>query len=341
MISLRDSRVAGSSTITYSYQGLNILYEKNVTGSTTTITKHFYADGLQVAKMVGTGVYYLHPDALGSTRLVVTSTLTVKFSSNYVPYGPNYALTGKEVFMYTGKPYDAATGLYYYGARFYDPTTGRFVTEDSNNGMLSDPMSLNRYAYARDNPMKYEDPSGNAFVEEVNGLRLSEVTVSPLYVALSLARQEETDTDDLPSPAETRTPPPHAVKAPGGGGPDQTSMTTTTTITGASMQSLTFQQQMNLAGVSGTSFYGGVPGSDVGTPQSVTGQCLTRAGEGIDYSLSTDTGIAVGEIVAGELGIEVTATAAAISVSTLGLGLPLVIVAWVVYAEVNNVQCDS
>ena len=51
-----------------SYQGLNILYEKNTTSGVT--TKHFYANGLQVAKMVGVTTYYLHQDALGSTRLV-------------------------------------------------------------------------------------------------------------------------------------------------------------------------------------------------------------------------------------------------------------------------------
>jgi hypothetical protein len=65
------------------------IYDKNVTGGTTTVTKHFYANGLQVAKMVGTGTYTLHADALGSTRVVATSTVTVKYSSNYVPYGSN------------------------------------------------------------------------------------------------------------------------------------------------------------------------------------------------------------------------------------------------------------
>jgi RHS repeat-associated protein len=157
----RVQQVAGGSTFTYSYQGLNILYEKNVTGGTTTITKHFYAGGLQVAKMVGTGVYYLHQDALGSTRVETSTTVTVKFSSNYVPYGGNYAVSGKESFTYTGKPYDSTTGLYYYGARYYDPTTGRFATQDTNVGKNEDPLTLNLYIYARDNPERYVDPTGH------------------------------------------------------------------------------------------------------------------------------------------------------------------------------------
>ena len=87
-----------------SYQGLIVLYDKNVTWSTTTVTKHFYAGGVQVAKMVGTAVYYLHQEALGNTRLETTSTVTIKFKSDYVPYGTAYQPTGSEVFRYTGRP---------------------------------------------------------------------------------------------------------------------------------------------------------------------------------------------------------------------------------------------
>ena len=130
--------------------------------------KHFYADGLQVAKMVASNVYYLHEDALGSVRLVATATVTVRFSSNYLPYGSNHAMVGTEVFMYTGKMYDAATGLYYLMARCYDPTLGRFITEDSYGGDENDPMTMNRYIYASDNPERYSDPDGHMFVVETD-----------------------------------------------------------------------------------------------------------------------------------------------------------------------------
>ena len=179
----RVKQVAGSTTNTYFYQGLNILYEKNVTGSTTTVTKRFYAGGLQVAKMVGsTTVYYLHQDALGNTRLETTSTVTIKFKSDYVPYGTAYQPTGSEVFRYTGKPYDAATGLYYMGARYYDPATGRFITQDSYPGSMSDPSSMNLYAYARDNPMRYTDPNGHSYIAE-NGWYFSPSTVAALFAS--------------------------------------------------------------------------------------------------------------------------------------------------------------
>jgi len=71
--------------------------------------------------------------------------------------------------MYTDKPYDAATGLYYSMARFYDPTTGRFVTQDPYNGTKQQPLSQNRYVYALDNPMRYVDPSGQMLVDDIDG----------------------------------------------------------------------------------------------------------------------------------------------------------------------------
>ena len=161
----RVEQAVGNSSIFYSYQGLNILYEKNMmAGSHTTVTKRFYAGGLQVAEMVNSTVYYLHQDALGSTVLETTSGVTVKFSSNYVPYGQNYQVSGKEEFMYAGRPYNSATGLYYEGARYYDPETGRFITEDSHNGTKTDPISQDKYIYGGDNPMRYVDPTGHSLV---------------------------------------------------------------------------------------------------------------------------------------------------------------------------------
>ena len=78
-------------------------------------------------------------------------------------------MVGEELFQYTGKLLDESTGLYYEGARYYDPTTGRFITEDSYNGTLTDPLSQNRYLYAEDNPMRYVDPTGHVIVAVGSG----------------------------------------------------------------------------------------------------------------------------------------------------------------------------
>jgi len=82
------------------------------------------------------------------------------FASNYQPFGVNSGKSGSEEFLYTGKPSDDSTGLYYFGARHYLPEIGSFITEDTHPATLSDPQTLNVYAYCRNNPLKYVDPNG-------------------------------------------------------------------------------------------------------------------------------------------------------------------------------------
>ncbi len=65
--------------------------------------------------------------------------------------------------LYAGYQYDFETGLYYLNARYYDSTTGRFITEDTYVGRYYDPLSLNRYTYCQNNPVRYTDPSGHVF----------------------------------------------------------------------------------------------------------------------------------------------------------------------------------
>jgi RHS repeat-associated protein len=65
-------------------------------------------------------------------------------------------------FLFTGYLWDAETGLYYAKARYYDPKVGRFITQDSYLGELTDPPSLHRYLYAHDNPTRFIDPTGHS-----------------------------------------------------------------------------------------------------------------------------------------------------------------------------------
>jgi RHS repeat-associated protein len=64
---------------------------------------------------------------------------------------------------YTGKERDAESGLDYFGARMYASTMGRFMSPDDFGGHLEDPQTLNKYAYAGNNPLRYTDPSGHDF----------------------------------------------------------------------------------------------------------------------------------------------------------------------------------
>ncbi len=59
-------------------------------------------------------------------------------------------------FTYTGREFDAESGLYFYRARYYDPETGRFISEDP----IGFAGGFNLYRYVRNNPVKNRDPLG-------------------------------------------------------------------------------------------------------------------------------------------------------------------------------------
>mgnify|MGYP002578630715 FL=1 len=64
-------------------------------------------------------------------------------------------------YRYVGQYYDSETGLYYLRARYYDPETGRFTQRDSYQGEVNNPQSLNLYAYATNNPVRFLDRFGH------------------------------------------------------------------------------------------------------------------------------------------------------------------------------------
>jgi len=154
----RIKKTEGAVTEVHIYQGLDIIYQR-FTGNDTT-TKRIYGAGRQVAEIQGGGVRYLHQDFLGSTRVVSDPSGVVRFSSSYKPFGPSHGESGHETHKYTGKPQDSATALYYFGARYYDPEIGRFITQDPGTARLTEPQTLNRYVYSVNNPLRYVDPNG-------------------------------------------------------------------------------------------------------------------------------------------------------------------------------------
>ncbi|MEK4297401.1 RHS repeat domain-containing protein [Paenibacillus sp. FSL R5-0914] len=64
-------------------------------------------------------------------------------------------------FRYSGELWDDTTDLQYLRARWYDPSVGRFLNEDTYEGQMDNPQSQNLYTYVHNNPLIYSDPSGN------------------------------------------------------------------------------------------------------------------------------------------------------------------------------------
>ena len=153
----RLQKTENSTTTTFMYSGINPMYEENSTGSacyiygpTGLITKRTTIDQ-------ETNTYFYHKDHLGSTRLVTNSSKDIIATSTYHPFGETEVEEGSEKYLYNGKEKDS-TGLYYYGARYYDPQIGRFTSRDPlSNGSTS---GSNRYAYCQNNPLRFIDPTG-------------------------------------------------------------------------------------------------------------------------------------------------------------------------------------
>lgn len=110
-------------------------------------------------------VTYYHNDASGTPVLATDVNGNVVWKESYQPYGArlnNPAAEASNPIGFTGKPFDASTGLSYMEARYYDPVVGRFAGIDPAAVDPSDAHSFNRYAYANNNPYKFVDPDGRS-----------------------------------------------------------------------------------------------------------------------------------------------------------------------------------
>ena len=106
-------------------------------------------------------VEYYHTDAVGSVRMVTGESQQVVSRHDYLPFGEEWSAPAvEESRLFGGKERDSNTGFDYAGARYYASGNGRFSTVDPMQGRLADPQTLNRYVYARNNPLRFVDPTG-------------------------------------------------------------------------------------------------------------------------------------------------------------------------------------
>jgi RHS repeat-associated protein len=149
----------GSSTPTVSTY-IGTLYEEKGTER----IKYIYAGGQRIAQISSVnGTSYFHPDHLGSASLMTNTSGAQMGRWSYLPFGGTFKTEGpgKSDWRYTGQRQDDSTGLYFYNARYYDPTLGRFVSPDTVIANPYNPQNLNRYAYCDNNPINFIDPTGN------------------------------------------------------------------------------------------------------------------------------------------------------------------------------------
>ncbi|MFH1782625.1 MAG: RHS repeat-associated core domain-containing protein, partial [Candidatus Omnitrophota bacterium] len=106
--------------------------------------------------------YYYHTDGLGSIIALTDRFQQIRNSYTYDSFGNIMEETGSLVnpYTYTGREYDRESGLYYYRARYYDPSVGRFLSEDLFRGFAFSPQSFSFYSYCSNDPINFIDPMG-------------------------------------------------------------------------------------------------------------------------------------------------------------------------------------
>jgi RHS repeat-associated protein len=123
-------------------------------------------------ELPGEFLYFFHPDHLGSTSYVTDDKGAVYEHLQYFPFGETWVQEGQPSqripYLFTSKELDEETGLYYFGARYYDARTSLWVSVDPVvPRVLGDVEShprltakLSMYSYVESNPLKLVDPSG-------------------------------------------------------------------------------------------------------------------------------------------------------------------------------------
>ena len=137
-------------------------------------TKHYYAGATRLVSKIGESVYenesyisygdkekdqyFYFQDHLGSSTYITDLNGDIAQYSAYTPYGEMFReYRNVTPYRFNGKELDTETGLYYYGARYYNPVTTLWLGVDP---LASKYPGVSPYVYCMSNPVKYVDPDG-------------------------------------------------------------------------------------------------------------------------------------------------------------------------------------
>lgn len=133
----------------------------------------FFLFYFQSTALAAEEIVFYHTDNAGTPLAMSDMTGKRVWRADYKPFGEEFSVEGGagERKRFVGKEKDEETGLDYFGARYHDSKTGRFIATDSvrsvdektsktNKEMLQNPQRLNTYAYGLSNPYKYVDLDG-------------------------------------------------------------------------------------------------------------------------------------------------------------------------------------
>ncbi len=151
----RISKTINGQSTNFLYDGLDIVGESGTNGEVTYLRTLAIDEALSRTDATGTLAYLA--DAIGSTLVLADATGNLSTTYSYAPFGGT-ALSGPSMnpFQFTGRENDG-TGLYYYRARYHDPTRNRFTAEDPIGLSGGD---TNFYVYTANSPISHVDAEG-------------------------------------------------------------------------------------------------------------------------------------------------------------------------------------
>lgn len=153
------------NTTRYYYDGTKIIAEADVSNGKANYKASYIRGNELVARVDRNGnrAYYVHNghgDVVGLLDIQGNTLNTYSYDIWGNPLEVKETI--EQPFRYSGELWDNTATLQYLRARWYDPGIGRFINEDTYEGDITNPLSLNLYTYVHNNPLKYVDPTGNA-----------------------------------------------------------------------------------------------------------------------------------------------------------------------------------
>ncbi|MEK3848717.1 MULTISPECIES: RHS repeat-associated core domain-containing protein [Paenibacillus] len=157
-------RTEGPNQTRYYYDGDQIIAEASVVNGTPQL-KARYIRGQKLEAIQYTDGTKAYPSYNGHGDVIELRDQIGNVLNTYAyDIWGNMTSSQEKVhnpFRYSGELWDDAAELQYLRARWYDPSNGRFINEDTYEGDISDPLSLNLYTYVQNNPLIFSDPTGH------------------------------------------------------------------------------------------------------------------------------------------------------------------------------------
>ncbi len=155
-------------------------YEQSNQQSSNTFNETIYADGVRIGMRKNNQTnYWFHLDHLGGTHVITMSEGQFNSRDLYKAWGEERYSQGNTDtrYRYTGQMKED-DNLYYYGARWYDPSLGRFLQADKVLPIEQGIQGWDRYAYVNNCPTIFIDPNGNSLINPFNTM-LSDGSFDP------------------------------------------------------------------------------------------------------------------------------------------------------------------